>query len=197
VVGATSSESFYTGCTTELEKLPVGRGSRSDRPRYYAHKRWTPCWLLASAASTERLASLMIMSQLMMSQWKPTTMAISQYSSDAAVNTRIAHTFLHRPLTLTYDPDFQSPGELWSLLIHMQKIKVKFLKGQLTQKIRCKTTERRTRPIALLFPLTRSVTSRPLTAHTQFSQRRLSPVLAVAATEGYRMGWGASCGRSK
>ena len=75
-------------------KTALGRGSRSDQPRYHAHTCWTPPLPPASAVSrrTLRRAS----SQQMTSQWKPTTMAINQHPrEDAAVDTHIAHTSVY------------------------------------------------------------------------------------------------------
>jgi len=44
-------------------KTVIDRGSRSDRPRYHAHTRWTPPLPLTSAASrrTPRRASAQLM----------------------------------------------------------------------------------------------------------------------------------------
>jgi len=85
-------------------RTAVDRRWRSVWPRYHAHMRWILPLPLASAASrrTPRRAS----SQLMTSQWKPTTTAISQYLQDAAIDTRVARIFCivfwPWPMTLTF-----------------------------------------------------------------------------------------------
>jgi len=58
-------------------KTVLDRGSRSDRPRYHAHTRWTPPLPLASASPrrTPRRGSAQLMT------WQnPTTTAVDQYS---------------------------------------------------------------------------------------------------------------------
>jgi len=68
---------------------------RSDRPRYYYNRRWTTPLASAVPRRTPSRAS----SQLMTSQRKPTTTAISQNKWDKAVDTRVAHTLLHNITT--------------------------------------------------------------------------------------------------
>jgi len=86
---------------TRLEKTAVNQGRRSDWPHYNAHTCWIP--------PLPPLSSLCRASwHRMVSQWKPTTMAINHYSLDATVDTPVAQTFLHWPSTPTYDLDFQS-----------------------------------------------------------------------------------------
>jgi len=51
-----------------------------------------PC---PSALDSAAAAGLGRASSQMTSQWKPTTTAIDQYPQDAAVDTSVAHTFLH------------------------------------------------------------------------------------------------------
>jgi len=108
----------------------------SDRPRYDAHTRWTSSLMLATAVPrrTPRRAS----SHLMASRWKPTTTAVTQYSYDATVDTHVAHAFLHSPLTLTYDIDFQSSMNYGHDHKHATKIKVEC---QLVQKIKQKRSD--------------------------------------------------------
>jgi len=85
-----------------VARTVLHEGSRSDRPRCYAHTRRTH--LLPMASSRYLAAGLVI------SQRKSTTTAISQYSYSAATDTRVANTLLHWPLTLTYDLDL-TPGK--------------------------------------------------------------------------------------
>ena len=59
------------------------------------------CW--SQPYHTTHVAALW---QSMTSQWKPTTTVINQGSWDTAADNREAYTFLHWPMTLTYDYDF-------------------------------------------------------------------------------------------
>jgi len=129
----------------QLEKLPsiIDRGSRSDRPRVTTPTRagLSPPVLLVLAAPrhTLRRAS----SQSVTSQWKPTTTVINQYSQDAAVDTCVAHTFLHYSLTLTCNLDFQTPAS--------------YELDPYTCEIKAVQTYERTRPVASPSSLTRSI----------------------------------------
>jgi len=68
--------------TEELTtKTTLNRGSRSDQQCKHANT----CWTLLLPLATPHCIS----SQLMMSPWKPTTMAINQCSWDAAVGTHV------------------------------------------------------------------------------------------------------------
>ena len=109
-----------------------------------------------------------------MESWKPTTTVINQNSQDAAVDTGVAQTVLHRPLTLIYDLDFNprfpaSHGH-YSLSVHMHNEKV--IRQFVFQKLEWKQrTDEWTLPIALPVPraLKRSVidTHRSSHCHTQ------------------------------
>jgi len=69
-------------------------------------------------------------------------------SQDAAVSTRVAHTFVHLPLTFT---SFSIPYQHWPWPTHMQQ-----MKAMVQKKFFC---NRRTRPISLPYPETRSLMS--------------------------------------
>jgi len=103
----------------------LDEGSTSDRPSYYAHARWTPPLLLASAEphQTRRCYS----SLLMTSQWKPTTTAVNQYSFMGHCSRYSCSTFV-----LDLWSWLLISGELWSWPTHVQNIKVI---GQLVQKL--------------------------------------------------------------
>jgi len=102
----------------KLEKTAVLRGSRSDRPCYHAHTRWT----LQAATSHGRVMLHTRPCALARSWQRHTGNLLLRLSinSHVALDTRVAHSFLHWPLTLTYDLHLLSPSELWLWLMHKQ-----------------------------------------------------------------------------
>ena len=86
-------------------KSVLDRGPRADRPCYYAHNHSTPPPPLTLAASrhTPRRAS----SQLITSQWKPTTTAVNQHAFDVAVDIYHNHVQCSTALNFDFHP------ELW------------------------------------------------------------------------------------
>jgi len=71
----------------------------------------------------------------MTTQWKPTTTTINQYSSDAAVDIRVAHTFLTLTFALIYDLDFQHRTKVSRRTMVMTNTYANIkVKGQLVQK---------------------------------------------------------------
>ena len=126
--------------------------SKSDRPRRLHWPRLLPL-RAASHGTTGWLATFCrARSQLMTSQWKPTTtVTIARRSISCACNTYFLH--CPWPLTLTYDLDFVSPSS-YSHDWHVQKSRT--VKDQLV-KNRLETNGRMDKIDPIIFPLTRSV----------------------------------------
>jgi len=115
----------------------------------------------AVASRTPRRAS----SQLMTSERKPILLQLTAQQSVLIARPSIywcsTHIFLHWPLTMAYDLDFEWPMielGLWSIGRDSCKQRIKAV-GLVFQTLECKQTKGRTPPTLLPSPLTRSLSN--------------------------------------